>query len=98
MVFNDQDDCVDGTLEFLNEFVDCQEYCEFDSDAAKSCLSAMEDASCEEFLIGELGEDCPKVWSCQNTDYETCLQEKYDVQPGGDTGGGGKDTGGGPPA
>lgn len=76
-LYDDQAECNDETLDVLDEFDDCQEFCDFDPDNATSCLADMKTADCEDVMSGDFSNDCDDVWDCDNNDYTECVLEQY---------------------
>lgn len=72
--WDDEADCRDDLREALEDYYACLvDYCDFDKEAARECLSWSHDASCEEF-VSETDDDCAKVFTdCEEIAATECL-------------------------
>ncbi|MFZ5476296.1 MAG: hypothetical protein ACOZNI_05920 [Myxococcota bacterium] len=73
MLFDDVDECV-AFVQLLDQD-DCYDDCDYSSATAAKCMSALEDASCDEVMEGEF-DDCEDVYECEDQDaVDECIAE-----------------------
>lgn len=72
--WDDEADCRDDLRDALEDYYAClSDYCEFDKEAARECLSWAHEASCEEFAT-ESDDDCAQVFTeCEEVAATECL-------------------------
>lgn len=73
--FTSQEDCLEETLD-QNEVLEVclTDECEFDKEAARSCLHDLASGSCDDFVNGDYGPDCDDVFTdCDSVGFAECL-------------------------